>query len=452
MSHPTCCCCASLDRCDRCDLLVGLEGFHLMSVTRTPGALVLDVESCNQLVGCPGCGVIAQGHGRMVMEVIDAPWAGVPARIRWHKRRWICREHACQTVTFLEHDERVCAPRARLGARAIRWAIRQLRFEGATIAGLARQLATTWNTVWSHIKPCLQAASDDPARFAGVQVLGVDEHVWHHQDRRRRGPRELTGIVDLTRGEDHPTARLLDLVPGRSGTVYKNWLEERGEQFRSGIQIATLDPLPGTARTPSTINSKTPPASSTPSISSSSLATPLTRCVAASSKTRPVTAGAKVTPSPQVRNLLRASRDRLTKRQKERLREAFTADEAHISVEVAYLHRASPRRLPSRHTRPRPTPGRSSHPAPTSLSHPRNRSPGPDPTQVEGRLLGLLRYRRGQQRANRSHQRNHRTGQTHRQRLPQPHQLQTPNAPHRRRPRRLHPHSTMKSRQFRKQT
>ena len=41
---------------------------------------------------------------------------------------------------------------------------------------------------------------------------------------------------------------------------------------------------------------------------------------------------------------------------------------------------------------------------------------------------------------------HYRAGQTHRQRLPQPHQLQTPNAPHRRRPRRLHPHSTMKSR------
>ena len=48
-----------------------------------------------------------------------------------------------------------------------------------------------------------------------------------------------------TRGEDHPTARLLDLVPGRSGTVYKNWLEERGEDFRAGVQIATLDPFQG---------------------------------------------------------------------------------------------------------------------------------------------------------------------------------------------------------------
>lgn len=28
-----------------------------MSVVRTPDALVLDVESCNQLAGCPGCGL-----------------------------------------------------------------------------------------------------------------------------------------------------------------------------------------------------------------------------------------------------------------------------------------------------------------------------------------------------------------------------------------------------------
>jgi transposase len=108
----------------------------------------------------------------VVVEVIDAPWAGVPARFRWFKRRWICRERTCRIVTFIEQNHSVCAPRARLGVRAIRWEIRQLRFEGATIAGLARQLGTTWNTVWSHIKPCLQAASDDPARFCGGSGAG----------------------------------------------------------------------------------------------------------------------------------------------------------------------------------------------------------------------------------------------------------------------------------------
>ena len=83
-------------------------------------------------------------------------------------------------------------------------------------------------------------------------------------------------------------------------------------------------------------NSKTPPVCSTPFTSSSSLATLQVSCVAASSKTRLVTAGARVIPSIQVRNLLRALRHKLTPRQQERPREAFTADEAHISVEVAY--------------------------------------------------------------------------------------------------------------------
>ena len=127
--------------------------------------------------------------------------------------------------------------------------------------------------------------------------------------------------------------------------------------------------------------------------------------VAASSKTRPVTAGARVIPSIKSGFFCAPHTRKLTPRQKERLREAFTADEAHISVEVAYLHRASVRGLPPSRTRPRPTPGRTPHPAPTSLSHPLNRSPGPDATQVEGRTRRLLRYRRSQQRLHGSHQR-----------------------------------------------
>ena len=110
MSHPTCCS-ASLDRCDRCDLLVGLEGFHLIAVARRACGLVLNIEPYDCLAGCPGCGVIIQGHRRMVVEVIDAPWAGVPAQIRWHKRRWICREHTCQIVTFIEQNPLSVCPR-----------------------------------------------------------------------------------------------------------------------------------------------------------------------------------------------------------------------------------------------------------------------------------------------------------------------------------------------------
>ena len=109
------------------------------------------------------------------------------------------------------------------------------------------------------------------------------------------------------------------------------------------------------------------------------------------------------------------------------------------------LRPARARRLPSKHTRPRPTPGRTPRREPTNVSHPQHRPTGPNPAHMEGRILGILRYWRSQQRPHRSHQRNHRTRQTNRQRLPQPHQLPTPNAPHRRRLRRLHPHSTLKT-------
>jgi transposase len=94
-------------------------------------------------------------------------------------------------------------------------------------------------------------ADKDPARFDGVTTLGVDEHVWHHVSTKDpehggRGPKELTGMVDLTRDTDGRTrARLLDLVPGRSGEAYRAWLEERGEQFKAGVKVATLDPFHG---------------------------------------------------------------------------------------------------------------------------------------------------------------------------------------------------------------
>ena len=150
------------------------------------------------------------------------------------------------------------------------------------------------------------------------------------------GPREFTGIVDLTRGEDHPTARLLDLVPGRSGTVYKNWLAERGEDFRAGVQIATLDPFQGYKNA---IDDQLQDATSVldafhiVKLAGDALDEVRRRVQQDTLGHR----GRTGDPLYLVRNLLHASRHKLTPRQQERLREAFTADEAHISVEVAYL-------------------------------------------------------------------------------------------------------------------
>lgn len=83
--------------------------------------------------------------------------------------------------------------------------------------------------MWRAIEPVLQARDDDPTRFEGAKRLGVDEHVWRHTNPKIRGPKMLTGMVDLTPDADgNRRTRLLDLVPGRSASVYADWLDQRG--------------------------------------------------------------------------------------------------------------------------------------------------------------------------------------------------------------------------------
>ena len=128
----------------------------------------------------------------------------------------------------------------------------------------------------------------------------------------------------------------MDLVPGRSGTAHENWLAERGEDFRAGVQIATLDPFQGYKNA---IDDQLQDATSVldafhiVKLAGDALDEVRRRVQQDTTGHR----GRKGDPLYQIRLLLRASRRRLTKRQKERLREAFVADEAHISVEVAYL-------------------------------------------------------------------------------------------------------------------
>ena len=250
MNHPTACCAAPGSYCARTDRLVGLDGVHVTDVARTGGGLVLTIETPPRVEGCRVCGVVAVSHGRRPRVLHDIPCAGVPVRIRWRRRTWSCPDPGCAVGTFAETVATLAAPRARLTSRAIWWAIGQLRTEHATVAGLARGLGVDWHTLWSAIRPRLEDLAADESRFAGVVALGVDEHVWHHTPHKAatKGPTMLTGMVDLTRdARGQVRARLLDLVPGRTGKAYADWLTERSEQFRDGVQVATLDPFRGYA-------------------------------------------------------------------------------------------------------------------------------------------------------------------------------------------------------------
>ena len=339
MSEPTTCAarCPHDDAyCDNCDRLVGLPGVHVIGVDRRPAGLVVEVESPPAMMGCPTCGVVARSHGRRTVTLVDIPCFGAPTRVRWRKRTWTCPEPSCPVGVFTEQDEQIAKPRAMLTTRACRWATEQVRREHASIAGLARQLATTWRTVWTSIEPILQRAAADESRFAGVTTLGVDEHLWHHVSPRKRGTKELTGMVDLTRDKDGRVhARLLDLVPGRSGTVYKTWLDQRGKGFKAGVEVATLDPFRGYKNA---IDDKL--ADATAVLDAFHVVALASRAV--DEVRRRVQQeihghrGRSGDPLYGIRNILRCAAERLTDKQHARLAAAIAADDRHDAVHVAW--------------------------------------------------------------------------------------------------------------------
>jgi hypothetical protein len=86
MAEPTLCC-RDGGYCDRCDLLVDLPGLRVISAEReVSGRLSVTVESAPTVMACPTCGVVAHGHGRVKVRLVDAPSFGRPVRVVWRKR------------------------------------------------------------------------------------------------------------------------------------------------------------------------------------------------------------------------------------------------------------------------------------------------------------------------------------------------------------------------------
>ena len=115
-----------------------------------------------------------------------------------------------------------------------------------SVKAVAAALGLGWDLVNSlALEATRSLVYDDPAHLAGVRVLGVDEHCWSHV----RGPgREVfaTVLVDLTPVIDQSgPARLLDVKPGRSARVLKDWLEERPRRFRDEVEVVTMDGFAG---------------------------------------------------------------------------------------------------------------------------------------------------------------------------------------------------------------
>jgi transposase len=190
---------------------------------------------------CRRCGCEGTARDTVVRELAHEPFGWRPTTLAVTVRRYRCI--TCRRV-WRQDTTAAAEPKAKLSRRAVRWALEALVLQHLTVARVAEGLAVAWDTandaVLAEGQRVLLA---DPARFDGVSTVGVDEHVWRHT---RRGDKYVTVIIDLTpiRNGTGPS-RLLDMIEGRSKSVFSTWLSARPQAWRDRVDVVAMDGFTG---------------------------------------------------------------------------------------------------------------------------------------------------------------------------------------------------------------
>jgi transposase len=206
-----------------------------------PGRAVLACRVLEPDQWCRRCGCEGVPRDTVTRQLAHEPLGWRPTTLLVTIRRYRCT--GCGHV-WRQETSRAAEPRAKLSRRGLAWALQGIVVGHLTVARVAEGLGVAWDTANDAVlAEGKRVLINDPSRFDGVRVLGVDEHVWRHT---RRGDKFVTVIIDLTAIRDGTgTARLLDMVEGRSKQAFKTWLNARPEAWRNGIEVVAMDGFTG---------------------------------------------------------------------------------------------------------------------------------------------------------------------------------------------------------------
>ena len=224
---------------------LGLDTLGLTAVGQLLTSTRAIVE-CRMPIGfedpfCKACGAQGVSRGTVARRLAHVPVGWRPTQLVVRVRRFACT-HCCRV--WRQDTSALAQPRARLTRSAVEWGLRALALECMSVCRVAAALGISWHTANNAILTrAEQTITGNPDRFDGVEVLGVDEHVWRHT---RRGDRYVTVMVDLTPVRDRSgPARLLDVVPGRSKKALKTWLSQRDQDWRGRVEVVAMDGFTG---------------------------------------------------------------------------------------------------------------------------------------------------------------------------------------------------------------
>jgi transposase len=215
------------------EALLGLDGFRVLGVGDLEGEVVVLIETTAERVACPVCGVVAEAQDRMEVEVRDLACFGRPARLRWAKRRWRCREPLCDNKTWTEETAHV-SPRSVLTRRAGADACRRVGQEARPVSTLARELGVSWSTVMDAVVEHGTPLVEDSGRVGPVRQLGVDETAFL-KAKPEHPTRFVTGLVDLERRV------MIDLIEGNTAGDVRAWLGGRPDEWLDRVTTVATD-------------------------------------------------------------------------------------------------------------------------------------------------------------------------------------------------------------------
>ena len=216
-------------------------GLEVVGQRLEPGRAVLACRVVEPDDWCRRCGQRGVLRDTVVRRLAHEPLGWRPTILEVVVGRYRCGD--CSHV-WRQDTAKAAEPRAKLSRRGLRWALEGIVVQHLTVARIAEGLAVSWNTANDAVlAEGRRVLIDDPQRFDGVKVIGVDEHCWRHT---RKGDKYVTVVIDLTPvREGTGPARLLDMVEGRSKSVFKTWLAERDQAWRDGVEVVAMDGFTG---------------------------------------------------------------------------------------------------------------------------------------------------------------------------------------------------------------
>ncbi|WP_454085403.1 ISL3 family transposase [Georgenia sp. Marseille-Q6866] len=279
---------------------------------------------------CRRCGCEGVPRDTVTRRLAHEPLGWRPTTLLITVRRYRCT--GCGHV-WRQDTTAAAEPRAAISRGGLRWALEAIVCQHLTVARVAEGLGVSWNTANTAVlAEGRRVLISDPGRFGGVQVVGVDEHVWRHT---RLGDKYVTVIIDLTPIRDGTgPSRLLDMVPGRSKQAFKQWLKDRGEHWRQGVEVVAMDGFTG-FKTATTEELPEAVAVMDPFHVVRLAGDAMDRCRRRVQQDLHGHRGRAADPLYRARRTLHTGADLLTDKQQSRL-EALFAREEHVQVEATW--------------------------------------------------------------------------------------------------------------------